>query len=55
MRSAAAALAWEFRARHRWGVRALAVYVVVLVVIKIALFVSGRTVTVESAWWSSSR
>jgi hypothetical protein len=50
MRSAAAAIAWEFRARHRWGVRALAVYVAVLVAIKIALAASGRTVTLESAW-----
>jgi hypothetical protein len=50
MRSAGAAIAWEFRERHRWGVRALAVYVAVLVAIKMALVVSGRTVTLESAW-----
>jgi hypothetical protein len=48
MRSAAAAIAWEFRARHRWGVRALAVYVAVLIAIKVALVASGRTVTLES-------
>src|SRR5688500_4557003 len=50
MRTAAAAIAWEFRARHRWGVRALAVYVAVLIAIKIALVASGRTVTLESGW-----
>jgi hypothetical protein len=48
MRSAAAAIAWEFRGRHRWGVRALAVYLAVLVVIKIAMVASGRTVTLDS-------
>ena len=50
MRSAAAAIAWEFRERHRWGVRALAVSVAVLIALKIVLVVSGRTVTLESAW-----
>src|SRR5687767_6486545 len=48
MRSAAAAIGWEFRARHRWGVRALAVYLAVLFVIKGAMAASGRTVTLES-------
>ena len=48
MQSPAAAIAWEFRARHRWGVRALAVYLAVLVVIKIAMVASGRSVTLES-------
>ena len=49
MRSAAAAIAWEFRERHRWGTRALAVYFALLVVIKIVMVASGRTLTVESA------
>ena len=48
MRSPAAAIAWEFRNRHRWGLRALAVYLAVLVVIKIAMVVSGRIDTLES-------
>jgi hypothetical protein len=48
MQSPAAAIAWEFRGRHRLGVRALAVYLAVLVVIKIAMAASGRTVTLES-------
>jgi hypothetical protein len=48
MQSPAAAIAWEFRARHRWGVRALAVYLALLVVIKIAMVASGRIVTLES-------
>ena len=50
MRSPAAAIAWEFRARHRWGLIALAVYLVVLVAIKLAMVASGRTVALESAW-----
>src|SRR5688500_9925623 len=49
MQSPAAAIAWEFRARHRWGVRALAVCLALLVVIKIALVASRRIVTLESS------
>jgi hypothetical protein len=49
MRTAAAAIAWEFRGRHRWGMRALAVYFAMLVAIKIVMVASGRTLTVESA------
>lgn len=38
MRSAAAAFAWEFRARHRWGLAALAAAVIVLAILKIVVF-----------------
>ena len=49
MKSPAAAIAWEFRQRHRWGLTALAVYLVVLAVVKFAIVASGRTVTLDSA------
>ena len=49
MRSPAAAIAWEFRARHRWGLQALAGAVTVMAVTKIAILASGRTVTLDSA------
>lgn len=49
MRSPVAAIAWEFRARHRWGLRALAACLVVMAVVKIAIVVSGRAVTIDSA------
>ncbi|HET7436127.1 MAG TPA: hypothetical protein VFN10_15560 [Thermoanaerobaculia bacterium] len=41
MRSPAAAIAWEFRRRHRWGFLAFGVYLVVLAVIKFAVL-GGR-------------
>ncbi len=47
MRSPAAALAWEFRQRHRWGLIALAGYLVLLATIK--LIEPGWTVTMDSA------
>ena len=50
MRSPAAAIAWEFRARHRWGVRALVVYLAVLAAIRLALAASGRSMALDSAW-----
>src|SRR5438874_1490596 len=35
MRTAAAAIAWEFRHRHRWGLMALVVYMLLLAAIKL--------------------
>ena len=49
MRSPAAAIAWEFRTRHRWGLRALAGAIGVMAVTKIAIVTSGRTVTLDNA------
>ena len=46
MRSSAAAIAWEFRARHRWGLIALAGYLVVLAAIK--LIAPGLTFNMDS-------
>lgn len=47
MRSPAAAIAWEFRARHRWGLITLAGYLVVLATIK--LIEPGWTFNMDSA------
>jgi hypothetical protein len=44
MRSPAAAIAWEFRRRHRWGLIALAVYLLVLATIKLLILQPGRSV-----------
>lgn len=44
MRSPAAAVAWEFRQRHRWGLFALAGYFLVLAVIRVAVLTAGQRV-----------
>src|ERR1700692_4030769 len=44
MRSHAAAIAWEFRQRHRWGLIALAVYLLVLATINLLILQPGRSV-----------
>jgi hypothetical protein len=49
MRSPAAAIAWEFRTRHHWGLRALAACLVVMAGVKVTILVSGRAVTIDSA------
>lgn len=41
MRSDAAAIAWEFRRRHRWGFVALGAYLVVLAVIRLVQLATG--------------
>jgi hypothetical protein len=41
MRSSAAAIAWEFRRRHRWGLIAVGVYLSALVVIRVAILGPG--------------
>ncbi len=43
MRSPAAAIAWEFRRKHRWGLIALAGYLLVIAMIKL-LVVGGQRV-----------
>lgn len=42
MQSAAIAIAWEFRHRHRWGLRVLTGYLFVLAMIRIFVVQSGR-------------
>src|SRR3972149_6121328 len=42
MRTAARAIAWEFRARHRWGLIALAGYFLVLATIKLLILRGER-------------
>jgi len=46
--SPAAAFAWEFRRRHRWGFLALAVYIVALAIIKLVILVRGQPVKFDS-------
>lgn len=48
MRTAAAAIAWEFRRHHRWGLMAVAVYLVVIAVIKLVMLGPGKGVEFES-------
>jgi hypothetical protein len=48
MRSSAAAVAWEFRQRHRWGLIALIGYVSVLAVIKAVVLVRGVPIHLDS-------
>ncbi|PYO79990.1 MAG: hypothetical protein DMD63_02545 [Gemmatimonadetes bacterium] len=48
MRSPAAAVAWEFRQRHRWGLIVLAGYLVVMVTIKLAVLARGRPIYLDS-------
>jgi hypothetical protein len=48
MRSPAAAVAWEFRQRHRWGLFAFVGYLVVLAAIKLVVFARGLPVTLDS-------
>jgi len=48
VRSPAAAIAWEFRQRHRWGLIGVASYLVVIATIKL-LVLGGQPVNLESA------
>ena len=48
VRSPAAAIAWEFRQRHRWGLVALIVYLLVLASIKFFVLGSGRAIHLDS-------
>src|SRR5712691_1551892 len=47
MRSPAIAIAWEFRRRHRWGLIALAVYLLALATIKLLILEPGGGVNFE--------
>jgi hypothetical protein len=47
MRSPAAALAWQFRRRHRWGLMAIIGYLFVLAIIKLVLFERGQRVDLD--------
>jgi hypothetical protein len=49
MRSHAAAIAWEFRQRHRWGLFALIAYLFVLAIIRIFFLEPGGRVNFENA------
>src|SRR5438105_15790329 len=48
MRSPGAAIAWEFRRRHRWGLIALAAYLVILATIKAVVLVRGLPINIDS-------
>lgn len=48
LRSPALAIAWEFRQRHRWGLLAMAGYLLVLGAIKLLVLGPGQTVNLES-------
>src|SRR5438128_11810802 len=47
MRSAAAAVAWQFRRRHRWGLIALIGYLFVLAMIKLVILERGQRVDLD--------
>jgi hypothetical protein len=47
MRSPAAAIAWEFRQRHRWGLIALAGYLLVLATIRFLILGPGQHVDLD--------
>src|SRR5213082_797406 len=47
MRSPAAAVAWEFRRRHRWGLLALIAYLFVIAIIKLVVVKLGRPVNLD--------
>src|SRR5687767_2539722 len=47
MRSAAAAVAWEFRRRHRWGLIGVVAYLLVIGTIKLLMLRSGRQITLD--------
>ncbi len=49
MRSPAAAIAWEFRQRHRWGWIALAGYLLVLAMVRLLIFGPGQRVEFDDA------
>ncbi len=48
MRSIAAAFAWEFRRRHRWGLIAVAVYLLVIAVFRVVAASRGLTIRITS-------
>src|ERR1700693_394258 len=48
MRSPAAAVAWEFRQRHRWGLIALIGYLLVLATLKLVVLAGGLPINLDS-------
>jgi hypothetical protein len=48
MRSPAAAIAWEFRQRHRWGLVALVGYLLALAAIKVVVLARGFPIKLDS-------
>src|SRR4030081_2243755 len=48
MRSPAAAIVWEFRQRHRWGLAALAGYLLALAAIKVVVLTRGFSIRLDS-------
>lgn len=48
MRSPAAAVAWEFRQRHRWGLIGLIAYQLVLATIKLVIVARGLPINLDS-------
>ncbi len=49
MQSAAAAIAWEFRQRHRWGLIALTGYLIILPFIKLVILARGLPINLDDA------
>ncbi len=49
MRSPAVAIAWEFRQRHRWGLIAVAGYLLVVATIKLLILEPGQPVNLDDA------
>ena len=49
MTSPAAAIAWEFRQRHRWGLIAMVVYLIVLAAIKLVIVTHDFPIDFDSA------
>jgi len=47
MRSHAAAVAWEFRRRHRWGLIGVACYLLALATFKLVILLQGQPVTFD--------
>jgi hypothetical protein len=47
MRSHAAAVAWEFRRRHRWGLIAVACYLLALAAFRLVILARGQPVTFD--------
>lgn len=47
MRSAAGAIAWEFRRRHRWGLLAMAAYPLAMAIVRMYLYASGRRIPID--------
>ncbi len=48
MQSPAAAIAWEFRARHRWGMLGVIVYLVILAMLRFVVIARGAPLYVDS-------